>query len=159
MTNLTQAANQKPANEVQIHIDQKLYPSPSPTTGEALYRLGNVQTGKSLYREVAGNLEDVPVPNDSSLIDLKQGEHFRTDDPRTYRIIINAQPFVVNTKFLTYEQILNLAFPNPPTGPNIRFTIGYEDGPHANPQGSLMPGDKVKVQDGMIFHVTPTDKS
>ena len=32
-------------HEVRIHIDQKPYESPNPTTGEALYKLGHVQPG------------------------------------------------------------------------------------------------------------------
>lgn len=29
-------------HEVRVHIDQKPYESPNPTTGEALYKLGHV---------------------------------------------------------------------------------------------------------------------
>jgi hypothetical protein len=72
---------------------------------------------------------------------------------------VNGQQKIVTTKTVTYGEIVKLAFPNPITGPNIIYTVGYEDGPHQNPSGSLMPGGKVKVKDGMIFDVTPTDKS
>jgi hypothetical protein len=72
---------------------------------------------------------------------------------------VNGQEKIVATKTITFEEIVVLAFPNPPTGQNILFTVGYEDGPHSNPAGSLLPGGKVKIKDGMIFNVTPTDKS
>ena len=65
----------------------------------------------------------------------------------------------MTTKFVTYAEIVALAFPNPLIGPNIIYTVGYDDGPHQNPSGSLMPGGKVRVKEGMIFDVTPTDKS
>ena len=48
-------------HHVRIHIDQKEYESPNPTTGEALYILGNVQPGLELYREVRGDREDPPI--------------------------------------------------------------------------------------------------
>lgn len=149
--------NQK--HEVRIHIDQKLYESPNPTTGAALYQLADAPTDLDLFWEVTGDREDPEVPNAAEPIHLKEDEHFHTGKTRTYRIYVNGQEKTVTTKFVSYEQIVKLAFPNPPTGQNILFTVGYEDGPHANPSGSLMPGGTVKVKDGMIFNVTPTDKS
>ena len=67
--------------EVRIHIDQKPYQSPNPTTGEALYALGKVAPGLELYRDVRGEKEDQPVPNDRETIQLKEGEHFHTGQP------------------------------------------------------------------------------
>ena len=146
-------------HEVRIHIDQKRYESPNPTTGASLYQLADVAPGMDLFREVTGDREDPEVPNAPEPIHLREDEHFHTGKPRTYRIYVNGQEKTVTTKIVSYEQIVKLAFPNPPTGQNILFTVGYEDGPHSNPSGSLMPGGKVKVKDGMIFNVTPTDKS
>src|SRR5215217_1680962 len=121
-------------HSVRIHIDQKAYFSPNPTTGEALYALANVASGLVLFREVPGNQEeDSEVPNDPQPVHLKEGEHFHSGNPKSYRIYVNGQEKVVTTKFVTYEQIVALAFPNPPSGQNILFTVGYEDGPHANP--------------------------
>jgi hypothetical protein len=99
------------------------------------------------------------VPNRPEAIHLKEDEHFHSGKPKVYHIIVNGQQKTVTTKTVSYEEIVKLAFPDPITGPNIIYTVGYEDGPHHNPSGSLMPGGKVKVKDGMIFDVTPTDKS
>jgi hypothetical protein len=52
----------------RIHIDQHPYDSPNPTTGSALYLLGSVAPGLELFREVEGDREDVPVPNDGAAI-------------------------------------------------------------------------------------------
>jgi hypothetical protein len=153
--------NQEHKHNVRIHIDQKPYESPSPTTAEALYRLGHVQAGFELFRGVKGDKEDQEVPDGPEIIELREDEHFHTGParPKKFTIIVNGQQKTVTTRTVTFEEIVKLAFPNPPTGPNIIFTVGYEDGPHANPSGSLLPGGKVKVKDGMIFNVTPTDKS
>ena len=146
-------------HEVRIHIDQHQYESPNPTTGAALYALGNVPAGLELYREVSGDREDTPIENGPETVQLKPDEHFHSGQPKTYRIYVNGEEKVVTTKRLTFAEIVTLAFPTPPTGDNILFTISYEDGPRPNPAGSLTAGGTVKIKDGMIFNVTPTDKS
>jgi hypothetical protein len=146
-------------HKLRIHIDQEPRHSPNPTTGAALYLLGEVAPGLELFREVTGDQEDTEVVNGSQIIHLREDEHFHSGKPKTYRIIVNGQEKTVTTKTVTYEQTVLLAFPNLIKGPNIVYTVGYEDGPHQNPSGSLMPGGKVKVKDGMIFDVTATDKS
>ncbi|MCL5006685.1 MAG: multiubiquitin domain-containing protein [Patescibacteria group bacterium] len=66
-------------NEVEIHIDKNGYKSPNPTTGEALYKLGNVDPGKyDLFREVHGKGDDVLIPNNDQPLELENGEHFYT---------------------------------------------------------------------------------
>ncbi len=144
---------------VRIHIDQNPYESPNPTTGEALYILGEVPVGLELYREVTGDKEDQPVENGHETVHLKEDEHFHSGPPKTYTIYVNGQKEEVTSKTLTFAEIVALAYPTPPTGFNILYTVSYEDGPHANPQGSLKEGESVKVKNGMIFNVTATDKS
>jgi hypothetical protein len=152
--------NQPASNrEVRIHIDQRKYESPDPTTGAALYVLGKVAAGLELYREVTGEREDQPIENGPETVRLKQDEHFHSGPPKTYTIYVNGQKKVVTTKTVTFDQIVKLAYPTPPSGENILYTVSYEDGPPANPQGSLTEGQTVKVKNGMIFNVTATDKS
>ena len=43
-------------HEVKIFIDQQAHHSPNPTTGAALYALGNIKPGMELFREVTGCL-------------------------------------------------------------------------------------------------------
>lgn len=145
-------------HEVRIHIDQTPHQSPNPTTGEALYRLGIVPAHHELYREVAGDLEDEAIPNSGDKIHLKQDEHFHTG-PKEITIIVNGRKKMVTKKRLTFDEIVQLAFDPVAEGPNIMFTITYRNGPRANPEGSLMEGATVKIKEGMIFDVTPTDKS
>ena len=105
-------------HEVRIHIDQKPYESPNPTTGEALYKLGHVQPGYDLFREVKGDREDPVVENDDEPIHLREDEHFHSGpaQPRKYTIIVNGQKKIVTTKTVTFDEIVKLAFPTPPTG-------------------------------------------
>lgn len=61
---------------LRIHIDGKLRESPDPTTGAALYLLGEVKADYDLYKEVRGKGDDLLVPNADATIDLKNGDHF-----------------------------------------------------------------------------------
>jgi hypothetical protein len=148
-------------HEVRIHIDEERHESPNPTTGEALYKLGNVAPGLELYREVTGDREDKLIPNGPEMVHLKEDEHFHSGAPQVkhFDIFVNGRKKVVTTPELSFNQVVALAFDPVPTGPNIMFTITYRHGPHANPEGNLLEGDTVKVKDGMIFNVTPTNKS
>ncbi len=146
-------------HQVRIHIDQHRYESPNPTTGTALYALGKVAAGLELYREVSGKREDEPVENGPETVHLHEDDHFHSGRAKTYTIYVNGQKKEVTTKVLTFDAIVKLAYPTPPTGENILYTVSYEDGPPSNPQGSLQEGGKVRVKNGMIFNVTAPDKS
>ncbi len=80
---------------------------------------------------------------------------------KTATVIVNGTPKEVSAKELTFEQVVELAFPNNPWGnPNTIYTVAYRRGEGNKPQGSMVQGgEPVKVKDGMIFDVTPTDKS
>lgn len=153
--------NHEHKHHIRIHIDQKPYESPSPTTGEALYKLGDVEPGFELFREVGGDKEDCEMPDGHELIHLREDEHFHSSPARTkeFTIILNGRKKVVHRKTLTFNEIVALAFDPIPVGPNIMFTITYRHGPHANPEGTLIEGGSVEIKDGMIFNVTATDKS
>lgn len=71
--------NEKKPKDVVIHIDKKKYDSPDPTTGAALYTLGGIDASKyELWQEVPGSGDDILIPNNSIMVDLKNGTHFYT---------------------------------------------------------------------------------
>jgi hypothetical protein len=74
-------------------------------------------------------------------------------------ITVNARPKSVPKTELTFDEIIHLAYDNPPTGPNWVFTVTYHRGQGDKPEGTLRAGESVKVKDGMAFDVTATDKS
>ncbi len=149
----------KGKHAVRIHIDEKQYESPNPTTGAALYKLGNVAAGLELYREVTGDREDPPIENGPETVHLREDEHFHSGPPKEFTIIVNGRKKQVSTKTLSFDQIVALAFSPVPVGPNVMFTITYRKGPHENPEGTLPEGATIKIKDGMIFDVTETNKS
>jgi len=78
-----------------------------------------------------------------------------------YTIIVNGRRKMVKKDKLNFSEALVLAFEPepPPQGENWVFTVTYTKGPKQNPKGTLTAGQSVKVDDGMIFNVTATDKS
>lgn len=143
-------------HQVRIHLDRKVYESPNPTTGAALYMLGHLSPRK-LFREIDGNHEDEFIPDDATVVNLKEDQHFYSQTEFT--IIVNAQQKIVTDDVLTYNELIALAFSNPPTGSNVTFTISYRNGPQSNSEGTVVEGRNVRVKDGMVFNVTSTDKS
>lgn len=85
-------------------------------------------------------------------------KHEGQGQDKSFTVIVNAQPKVVTGKEISFEAIVNLAFPSP-AGPNMMFTVTYRRGEGNKPEGTLVEGETVKVKEGMIFNVTATDKS
>lgn len=77
-----------------------------------------------------------------------------------FKIFVNGKEKKdIRTPELSFDDLVKLAFPTPPAGTRVIFTIIYRDGPSANPEGSLVPGESVKIKNGMIFDVTATTES
>lgn len=74
-------------------------------------------------------------------------------------VVVNGRNRTVTEDELAYQQVAGLAYDPVPSGPNIVITITYRRGHGNKPEGSLLPGDTVKVKEGMIFNVSVTDKS
>ena len=78
---------------------------------------------------------------------------------KEFAIVINGRQVTVTGRVISYSELIDLAFENPPTGENVCFTITFRRGQGNKPSGTLGEGDSVKLKKGMIFDVTPTDKS
>jgi hypothetical protein len=148
-------------HEVRVHIDEEVHSSGNVTTGQALYDLGHVAAGRQLYREVEGNREDTPIFRDGEVFELKQDEHFHSSDHvfKGYDIFVNTLPKIVPRRLVTFNEIVHLAFKDLPAGTDQEFTVVYRNAAGRHPQGTLAPQHAVKVQNGTIFDVTPTNRS
>lgn len=76
-----------------------------------------------------------------------------------FTIIVNGREKTVTEKELTEDELVNLAFDDPPTGEFICFTSTYRRGLGNKPEGTLEEGKPLKLKEGMIINVTATDKS
>lgn len=74
----------------------------------------------------------------------------------TVTIIVNTKPIEWHEKKISFEQVVELAFPGQPYDPQ-GTTVEYSRG--HGPDHSLRPGQSVEVKDGMIFDVEPANRS
>jgi len=74
-------------------------------------------------------------------------------------IVVNGRRVTTRMQELSFEEIVELAFHDPFSNPNLVYTVTYRRGHGGKPEGMLEPGETVKIREGMIFNVTQTDKS
>lgn len=130
--------------------------------GEALYVLSCVDADHAVFLEVPGGTDRLIEPEER--VDLTQlnVEHFITAQRpvKGYVIVVNSRDEPVPDKRVTFEQVVQLAFPGAPVEPNVRYSMTYRHAaskPHA---GELAEGGSVEVQHhGTIFNVTKTVQS
>jgi len=63
-------------HEVKVTIDRIHRESSNPTTGAALYKLGEIKSGYDLWQETPGREDDRLVPDDNKEIHLHESEKF-----------------------------------------------------------------------------------
>lgn len=80
-------------------------------------------------------------------------------DDKEITIVINGTVHVIQKEHLTFEDVIALAFDNPPTGDGVQFTMQFSRGHSDKQKGTLVEGQSVKAKDGMEFDVTPTNRS
>lgn len=111
-----------------------------------------------VWLEVRGG-EDRPIEN-TETVDLEEPgvERFFTAPQSNIEIIVNSRPKMVPGPAITFEQIVQLAFPGS-HNPNTVFSITYRKAASVPSEGELGAGGSVKIKTGTIFNVTQTDKS
>lgn len=87
---------------------------------------------------------------------MSHGEH-------EFHIIVNGKQKTVttdNTKELTYEQVVKLDYPDANFNDDKTvYTVTYKKGDGPKHEGELAMGESLKLKEGMIINVRPTDKS
>ena len=78
-------------------------------------------------------------------------------EPSTFHIIVNARPREITGETISYSQVVILAFPDDPSASQFLYSVHYT-GPHV-PDGTLAEGQSVKLENGMKFDVTKTNRS
>ena len=90
--------------------------------------------------------------------DKGHGDHDQ-DDKKDVTIIVNGRERTWPKGEISFEQVVELAFPNQPSGPEYSYTVTFSKGGDKRPHGSLVAGESVKVKKGMVFNVTQTNRS
>ena len=74
-------------------------------------------------------------------------------------IIINGTPHRVHDDVVTFDQVVDLAYPDGGRGPLITYTVDYYNAPRRPSEGKLTEGQRVKIGNRTVFNVTRTDRS
>jgi len=130
-------------------------------TGAEVRKLGNIPAEDEIFLAIKKPWEDEPIPDDKQVnLARPEIEHFYSRD-KNYKItlIVNGRPKHWTEKTITFEQVVVLAVGTYDPNPDKVYTVTYDKGPHENPQGTMVRGQKVFVKDKMIFNATATDKS
>ena len=130
-------------------------------SGAVLYELAKLSNEEAVFLEVRGGKDRLIDPGE--LIDLAEPgiERFITapKETATFQIIVNSRPKTVPDQKVTFEQLVQIAFPGQHAA-NVVFSMTYRHAaskPHA---GELGKGGIVEVKpNGTVFNVTRTVQS
>lgn len=125
-------------------------------TGDSLRELFKVGADRLLMRDFESP-DDDPIEADE-ILKFEDGPVFVTRST-VFVIVVNGRRRDVHKSQLTFDEIVKLAFDNPPQGEFICLTITFRGGDSSKPEGTLLEGETIKLVCGMIFNVTATDKS
>ncbi len=81
------------------------------------------------------------------------------DTDKGFDIIIDGTSHRVPNDEISYDEVVDLAYPDGGRGPLIKYTVNFYHGAGRPPEGKLTKGQKVKVKNGTVFNVTRTDRS
>lgn len=144
------------AHLVRIHINRVAVETSNPTTGEALCALADLEQHEKLYREVAGNEEDERIRRDETPIHLTQDQHFYSQ--KALDILVNGDDHEIDTAEISYARVVDL-YLGQGGKPSNEYLVKFSHGPAESSSGTLPPGQKVKVKDGMRFRIAGTGES
>lgn len=127
-------------------------------SGAVLYGLAKPGDGEGVFLEVPGGEDRLIEPGE--LIDLTQpGIERFTTALKTFEIIVNSRPRTVNARRVSFEQVVQLAFPGQ-HAPNVVFSMTYRHAASTPHAGELGAGGSVDVKKkGTVFNVTRTVQS
>lgn len=91
---------------------------------------------------------------------MSNGDDKKDDDKKDITIIVNGRERTwPKNQDISFEQVVEIAFPNQPSGPEYSYTVTYSKGDDKKPHGSLVAGESVKAKKGTVFNVTQTNRS
>lgn len=73
-------------------------------------------------------------------------------------ILVNRDEHQIETLDISYERVVEL-YLGQGGAASPEYLVKYSHGPHGNPEGTLTPGKKVEIKDGMRFRVSGAGES
>ena len=81
------------------------------------------------------------------------------DADKQFDIIVNGTTYPVTSDEVSFDQVVDIAYPDGGRGPLITYTVNFYNGVGRPPEGKLTKGQEAKIKDGTVFNVTRTDRS
>ncbi len=78
---------------------------------------------------------------------------------RKFMIYVRGRKYEVEKEKISYDEVVNLGYPDGKHGPLYEYDVTWKDGPRGEEEGVLKEGEETKVIEGMKFDVKFTDKS
>lgn len=131
-------------------------------TGATLRKLAGVGADHNVWLELRDDKDRRIKPKE--LVDLTTPgiERFYTapKPPPEFEVIVNARPHILAEQTVTYEMVVQLAYPGCQSQGNVTFSMTYRHAASRPHSGELGPGGTVKVKrKGTVFNVVRTIKS
>ena len=73
-----------------------------------------------------------------------------------FKIVVNGSPTTVEKEVLTFDDVVDIAFPN--RDPNTIYSVTFEKAKEPK-EGELVPGQSVEIKENTEFDVDDTGKS
>jgi hypothetical protein len=129
--------------------------------GSEIRELDNIPKEDEIFLAIKKPWEDELIMDETRVnLARPEIEHFFSKEKEVkVTLIVNGREKTWNQRTITFEQVVKLALGSYDGNPNKVYTVTYDRGPHENPEGAMVKGDKVFVKNKMIFNVTATDKS
>ena len=84
----------------------------------------------------------------------------RAELNKSFTVIVNGRPKAWATRQITFEEVVALAFENPPTGADTIFSVTYRKSNNEHrPEGVMVEGDSIRIKEGTVFNVSATNRS
>ena len=77
---------------------------------------------------------------------------------KKFEIFVNEDKHEIDTHAISYARVVDL-YLGEGGAPSKEYLVKYSHGPLENQSGTLVPGQEVKVKDGMGFRVSGTGES
>ena len=142
---------------LSVHVDGKPIDvtSAHPTVQQILTAVG-LSSDEVILIKHEGEAERTFEDPDET-VPLSGGEQLATRT-RTYRIIVNGRERTVDSRVVTYEQVIALAPNLPPPGEGVQYSVTFTHAfkPH---EGDLIAGEHVTVKNGTQFVVSSSNRS
>jgi hypothetical protein len=129
--------------------------------GSEIRKQGNVPADDQVFLSIKGPWEDELI-KDEDWVDLARPgieQFYSKEVMKKVTLIVNGTPKQWEKKQISFSEIIVLAYGVYIDRPTMVYTVGYEDGPKENMEGSMTRDSSVFVKNKMIFHATATDKS